>query len=234
MEGSNPCLRADGTPTTRILFFPSSDCEIINTWDSIGLRGTGSHDYAVADVFVPARRSLSFREPPAEPGPLYAMPTIALFTSPVASVSLGIARHAIDILRGLAQTRSTARSQGGSLRDDATVQTSVGQAEALVGSGHAFLYATLEEAWHEVSGGQVLSPAQRARLWLASTQATVAAKQATELIFSAGSSASPYVRHGIERCVRDIHAAAQHLAVTPGNYQMVGQAFLGLDSERAR
>ena len=74
MEGSNPCLRAHGSPTTRILFFPSSDCEIINTWDSIGLRGTGSHDYAVADVFVPARRSLSFREPPAEPGPLYAMP----------------------------------------------------------------------------------------------------------------------------------------------------------------
>ena len=89
MEGSNRASEPTVRPTTRILFFPSSDCEIINTWDSIGLRGTGSHDYAVADVFVPARRSLSFREPPAEPGPLYAMPTIALFTPGVASFHSG-------------------------------------------------------------------------------------------------------------------------------------------------
>jgi hypothetical protein len=96
-------------------------------------------------------------------------------------------------------------------------------------SGRAFLYEALGEAWQTVSAGQALSPAQRGTLWLASTHAANAAKQATELMFSAGSSASPYISFGLEKCVRDIHASAQHICVTPGNYQLAGQAFLGLD-----
>ena len=60
-DGEEPRLNADGTPARRMLFFPTEDCEIIDTWHTAGLRGTGSHDYAVSDVFVPATRSLSFR-----------------------------------------------------------------------------------------------------------------------------------------------------------------------------
>jgi len=157
------------------------------------------------------------------------MPTIALFGTGLAAVSLGIARHAIDILLDLAQARATGRSRGGALREDATVQANVGRAEALLGAGRAFLYETLEGAWQVVCDGQELSLAQRGKLWLASTQAATASKQATELMFSAGSSASPYAASGLERCVRDIHAAAQHVCVNPGNYHMAGQAFLGLD-----
>jgi indole-3-acetate monooxygenase len=78
LDGDQPRLGADGIPVTRLLFFPANSCEILDTWHSIGLRGTGSHDYAVADLFVPATRSLSFREPPSASGPLYALPTIAL------------------------------------------------------------------------------------------------------------------------------------------------------------
>jgi alkylation response protein AidB-like acyl-CoA dehydrogenase len=143
-----------------------------------GLRGTGSHDYCVTDVFVPAARSLSFREPPVEPGPLYAMPTSVLFCAALAAVSLGIARHATDILLELAQTRTTSRSRA--------AQICLGQAEALLRSGRAFLYETLQEAWRAVSAGQTLHVTQRAELWLASTHAANAAKQATELMFSAG------------------------------------------------
>jgi len=229
MDGKEARLRPDGAPMTRFLFLPTDECEIIDTWHSIGLRGTGSHDYAVADVFVPAHRTLSCREPPVEPGPLYAMPTIALFGAALSAVSLGIARHAVDILLEQARTRITARSGGGSLRDDATMQSSMGQAEALLRSGRAFLYEALDDAWRVVTSGQGLSTAHRATLWLASTHAATAAKQATELMFSAGSSASPFSSFGLERCVRDIHAAAQHICVTPANYQMAGQAFLGLD-----
>lgn len=109
------------------------------------------------------------------------------------------------------------------------MQSNVGQAEALLRSGRAFLYEALDDAWRVVTSGQPLSTGQRAALWLASTHAATAAKQATDLMFTAGSSASPFSSFGIERCVRDIHAAAQHICVTPGNYQMAGQAFLGLD-----
>src|ERR1700745_1671350 len=97
LDGTQARLRPDGAPVTRLLFFSASDCEILDNWHSIGLRGTGSHDYVVSDVFVPAARSLSFREPPVEPGPLSALPTVALFGTVLAAVPLGIARHAIDI-----------------------------------------------------------------------------------------------------------------------------------------
>lgn len=228
LDGDRPRLGADGAPDMRILFFPAAECEILDTWHSIGLRGTGSHDYTVTDVFVPAARSLSFREPPVERGPLYAFPTIALFGAVLAAVPLGIARHAIDILTELAETKTTTRSPQ-PLREDATMQASLGRAEALLRSGRAFLYDALGEAWGILSAGDTLSPAQRATLWLASTHAANTAKEAAELMFSAGGSASPYTTSGLERCVRDIHAAAQHHVMAPGNYQMAGQAFLGFD-----
>ena len=227
-DGDRPRLGPDGTPVTRIMFFPAVSCEILDTWHSIGLRGTGSHDYTVTDALVPAARSLSFREPPAAPGPLYAIPTIALFGTALAAVGLGIARHAIDILTELAGTKIASRSRQ-TLREDATMQADLGRAEAWLRSARAFFYETIGEAWQVVSAGQTLSVAQRAMLWLASTHAVNAAKQATELMFSAGDSASPYTSSGLERCVRDMHAVGQHVTVAPANYAMAGQAFLGAD-----
>jgi len=161
LDGGQPRLRPDGTPVMRVLFFPAADCEILDTWQSIGLRGTGSHDYAVSDIFVPAARSLSFREPPAEPGPLYAMPTVALFAAVLAAVPLGIARHAIDILLELSRTKIASRSRR-TLREDVTMQANLGHAEAVLRSGRAFLYETLGEAWQVVSAGRTPSLAQRA------------------------------------------------------------------------
>ena len=228
LDGEQPRLRPDGHPITRILFFPAADCEILDTWHSIGLRGTGSHDYAVADVFVPAARALSFRDPPVEPGPLYAIPTIALFATVLAAVPLGVARHAINIVRDLAKTKIASRSLR-RLNEDATMQANLGIAEATLRSARAFLYETLEKTWETVSAGQEVGIKQRATLWLASTHAATAAKQAAELMFSAGGSASPYATAGVERCVRDIHAAGQYIVLAPPNYQMAGQAFLDLD-----
>ena len=228
LDGEQPRLKPDGTLVTRILFFRAAECEILDTWHSIGLRGTGSHDFTVADVFVPATHSISLREPQVEPGPLYALPTIALFSTGLAAVALGIARHAIDILTTLAGTKMASRSRQ-SLRDDSTLQANLGRAEALLRSGRAFVYDVLGEAWEVVNAGRTLTLEQRAALWLASTHAANTAKEATELMFSAGGSASPYTSSGLERCVRDIHTVAQHIIVAAPNYQMVGQAFLGVD-----
>ena len=228
LDGDRLRLGPDGIPVMRLMFFPAASCEILDTWHSIGLRGTGSHDYTATDLFVPAARSLSFREPPAAPGPLYALPTIALFGTVLAAVPLGIARHAIDILTELAGTKITTRTQQ-VLREDATMRGDLGRAEALLRSGRAFLYEALEEAWRVVSAGQTISVTQRALVWLASTHAANAAKQATELMFSAGGATSAYISSGLERCLRDVHAAGQHLTLASTNYEMAGQAFLGSD-----
>jgi indole-3-acetate monooxygenase len=228
VDGDKPRLRADGTQVTRLLFFSAPDCKISDTWHSAGLRGTGSHDYSVADLFVPAEHSLSFREQPVEKGPLCAFPTIGLFATAIAAVPLGIARHAIDIFKELARTKVAYRSRQ-TLNQHAMLQADLGRAEALVRSGRAFLYETLGAAWSSVSTGEMLDVTQRAMLWLAATQATSAATQAVDLMFTAGGSASVYASTGLERCMRDIRTAAQHVVVVPSNFEMVGQALLDFD-----
>ena len=228
LDGETPRLAANGVPVTRLLFFPAASCEIIDTWYASGLRGTGSHDYAVADLLVPAEHSLSFREPPVETGPLYAIPTIGLFALAIAAVALGIARHAIDILTELARTKIASRSRQ-VLNQNAMTQADLGRAEGLLRSGHAFLYETLDDAWRTAVAGERFGIPQRALMWLAATQATTAAAQAADLMFTAGGSASVYSRAGLDKCVRDIRAVGQHVVVAPGNYEMAGQALLGMD-----
>jgi alkylation response protein AidB-like acyl-CoA dehydrogenase len=212
------------------MFFPAADAEVIDTWDAAGLRGTGSHDYAVTDVFVPAERSLSFREPPVESGPLYALPLIAYGSLCVAAVPLGIARHAIDVLAELAGVKTSSASRT-LLREHALGQRDLGRAEALVGAGRAYLYQTLDEAWQTVCAGRALSDQQRARLWLAGTHATTCAIEAVDLMFSAGGATAVYATSPLERCLR---TAAQHITVVPDNYLMAGQALLGLDMSPTR
>ena len=226
LDGDQPRFRPDGTPITRILFFPAGGCEILDTWNSIGLRGTGSHDYTVKNIFVPATRSLSFRESPTAAGPLCALPTIALFSTVLAAVPLGIARHAIDTLIELSGTKIASRSRR-TLREDATMHANLGRAEALLRSGRAFLYDVLSEEWEVAAAGHILTLAQRAMLWLASTHAAQTAKEAVDLMFSAGGSASPYKTSSLERCVRDIYTACQHITLAQGNYGMAGQALVG-------
>lgn len=228
-DGDEPRLNSDGSPVVRLLFFPATEAEILDTWFTAGLRGTGSHDYVANDVFVPATHSLWFREMPVESGPLYALPVIGLFAIAIAAVPLGIARHAIDTLSELSGARTAVRTRQ-TLNHQAMLRTDLGRAEALLGSGRAFLYQTLAEAWEVVTGGGTLDLKQRAMLWLAATQAARAATEAVDLMFNAGGSASIYANSRLERCLRDIRTAGQHICVAPGNFEMVGQAFLDFDT----
>jgi alkylation response protein AidB-like acyl-CoA dehydrogenase len=153
MDGDKPRVSESGAAAFREFFIPAGDCLIADTWQSAGLRGTGSHDFTVADVFVPAARSLSFSEPAVEPGPLYALPLIALFATAISAVSLGIARHAISMLQVLAGAKKPTWSQN-LLRERSSVQWQVGQAEALVRAGRAFMYEALDDAWRTVCTGR--------------------------------------------------------------------------------
>jgi alkylation response protein AidB-like acyl-CoA dehydrogenase len=111
----------------------------------------------------------------------------------------------------------------------AVLQADLGRAEGLLRSGRALLYQTLDEIWQVAAAGETLSIMQRAALFLAATQAAQAAIQTVDLMFSAGGSASVYASGRMERCLRDIRTAGQHAAVVPANYEMFGQASLGLD-----
>jgi alkylation response protein AidB-like acyl-CoA dehydrogenase len=227
-DGDEPRLLPGGAPEARLLYFRPDEIEILDTWHVAGLRGTGSHDFTIADRFVPAHRAFWFSQPPVQPGPLYTLPAIALFAVLIASVSLGIARHALDGFKELAGVKKPTWSQN-LLRDKTMAQVQLGEAEGMLRAGRAFLYETAAASWDAARSGQRLSWQQRGLLWLAATQAATQATQAVDLIFRAGGASSVYATTPLERCLRDVHTAAQHVCVTPTNYELAGQLFLGLD-----
>jgi alkylation response protein AidB-like acyl-CoA dehydrogenase len=228
LDGEQPRLTPGGAPEMRLLFFRPTEVEVVDTWHVAGLRGTGSQDFAVTDLFVPAHRACWFSQPPVQPGPLYTLPAIALFAPLIACVSLGIARHAMDGFKELAGVKAPTWSQN-LLRDKPVAQAQLGEAEGLLRAGRAFLYETVVAAWDTATRGERLSWEQRGLLWLAATQAATQALQAVDLVFRAGGASAIYAASGLERCLRDIRTAAQHVCVTPTNYELAGQLFLGLE-----
>src|SRR5205809_7516287 len=102
-----------GTPETRYLFVPVAEAELLDTWKVRGMRGTGTHHFAVNDVFVPAERSvLSATAPLLEPGPLYKIPRTLLFASGDASVAFGMARSCLAAFMELASTKTPRATDG--------------------------------------------------------------------------------------------------------------------------
>jgi indole-3-acetate monooxygenase len=106
---------------------PRRDVTLIDTWTSTGLCGTGSHDYVIEDVFVPEARTFWFAEAPREPGPLYALPWVAAYSSAIAAVPVGIAAHTLELYARLAPQKKPSRSPL-TLQEKATVHDRVGVA----------------------------------------------------------------------------------------------------------
>jgi alkylation response protein AidB-like acyl-CoA dehydrogenase len=228
LDGDSQRLSSLGAPLVKLMFFPRTEARVIDTWHTGGLRGTGSHDFEVQDIFVPGSRSLWFTDPPVERGPLYRFPSITLFSPLIASVSLGIARHALEVFKELAGVKKPTLSQD-LLRASPVAQSQLGQAEGLLRAGRAFLFESLADAWSVVCGGDALNWEQRSLLWLSATQAVTQALHAVDIVYRAGGASSVYVSTQLERCLRDIRTAAQHLQVMPTNYELAGQFFLGAE-----
>jgi alkylation response protein AidB-like acyl-CoA dehydrogenase len=229
MDGDAPRLMPDGVPESRVLIFSAADWTIVDTWDVTGLRGTGSHDFAVSDAFVPEERSFSLLDIftcPSHARPLYRalVPTFVMW----GAHALGIARSALDEFVELARTKVVFGSAE-PVRERPTVQEKVARAEALVESARAYLYATAAELWQTEVRGEALSFAQRARMTLAITQAVESGVQAVDLMYTAGGGTAVYARSPLERRFRDIHTAAAHQVVSPRNYENTGRVLLGLE-----
>ena len=228
-DDGGPRRGPDGAPDMRLMLFPTSAVEIIDTWRVGGLRGTGSHDFQVSDLFVPDDHAIAaFTAKPVRPGTLYAAPFITVFAMALASVPLGIARAAIEAFIELAEGKTPI---GGSarLRDKASAQAEVGKAEALLSSARAFLVEQLHGVWDTVAKGDMPSLPQRATARLAAAQAAAASAQAVDLVYNAAGGTAIYEHNLLERCFRDVHATTQHVGISSANFELSGRVLLGLD-----
>jgi alkylation response protein AidB-like acyl-CoA dehydrogenase len=212
----------------------AEDAGVVDTWRSLGMRGTDSNDVVLEDVFVPARRTFPLM-PEFVPGshyggPLYRMAAVTATGTIVAPIALAIAREAIEALRALAPTKMSLGSMR-SLGDRSVAQARLGAAEGLVRSARAFLLATIEESWHRAVNGERATLEQRAGDLLAGAHAMRSAVEAVDLVYGLAGSSAIYERSPIERHFRDIQTIRHHGFTCESRLEAVGQILLGLEPE---
>jgi alkylation response protein AidB-like acyl-CoA dehydrogenase len=231
-DGPEPRRRPDGTAVRARGVFKATECTIMDTWDVTGLRGTGSHDWAVHEVFVPSERTALHpgsitNQWSRWPGTLYRLPATMLIGPHFSPVATGIARAAIDALAEFAGSK-TPYTQAGLLRDQVQVQEWVGRAEVLLGSARAYREAVVSEMWGTVADGHPVTLEQMARCRMAGSHAADCAMQATDLMYRAGGTTSIQWGQRLERCWRDVHVVGQNFNLLPEYYVLGGKALLGL------
>jgi len=218
-------------PDIRLLFFPADSVEIQDTWHVAGLCGTGSHHIAVRDLFVPDAHAVSIVSgTPREPGALYRFPVFGLLAIGVASVSLGIARRALDELHALAASKTPALSQR-RLAERGAVQAQVAQAEGRLQGGRSGLLATLDEVWQRAEAGGAMGLAERARVRVAASHAVQAATEAVDAVWALAGGSAIYLDSPLQRLFRDAHVVTQHASVSGGSFELAGRALLGVDAD---
>ena len=219
---------AGGVPEVRSMLFHASEIRIVDTWDTSGLRGTGSHDFVVDDVFVPAGRSFSLFRSQHALAP-YRSAFFGGLAAGVAAVALGIARAAIDAFVALARDKRPMGARR-TIAERELVQLSVARAEARVRAARAFLLDAVESAGATSATGEA-SIEQRALLRLAACHAATEAAAAADLVYEAGGGSSIYASSPLGRCFRDVHTATQHVMVGPSAATLAGRILLGLESD---
>jgi indole-3-acetate monooxygenase len=224
----------DGKPEARYLLVPIAEAELLDTWHTRGMRGTGTHHFEVKDVFVPAERTvLTKGAPQVSGGVRYKIPLTLAFAGGDAAVALGLARSCLDAFFELAGSK-TPRYVQGLLREQPISQFSVGQAEAALRSGRAFLDEAVGELWNELTATGTLSLERRVVLRLAGTHAIRLAAQLIENIYSLCGATAAFEGNLIQRHFQDIHVITQHVQGRLAHYELVGQHWLGLPIDDSR
>ena len=244
-DGVLSCARVGDTPrlteTARQRFVWRScrrrEAAIHDTWDVSGLAGTGSQDFTIQPVFVPEDYSYHLR-PGAPRGaafqsPLYRFPFWGIFTVPIGAVALGIAQSAVDSCMDFAQGRG--RSGRSELhRDRPTFQAKLAESVALLRSARAWLHTTVTDVWNATiaRGSASLAGTDGSRSCGNARDPDTAATVVRTVYTEAGGSAN-YRRSPLQRALRDVHAATQHVGVGPHWFEETGRLLLGLSPSAA-
>jgi alkylation response protein AidB-like acyl-CoA dehydrogenase len=233
MDGDQPRRNAQGAPRQLWAFLPADQAIILDTWHTLGMRGTGSHDVALSDVFVPARHTaplVPLEQPgKAYEGPLYRLtiwPPVALIAPP----ALGVARAAIDDLLELARTK-TPSYMGATLGARQVVQRQLAEAAATLGAGRAYLHETFRDNYEAAVQGAAITLERKLTMQLATTHANLAAAKAVDLVHAAAGTSAIRNEYRFQQYFRDAHTMTQHAYGSANRYESVGALMLDLESD---
>ena len=231
-EDGKPELAAEGVTQNRMMMFRAEDVTLHDTWDVSGLCGTGSTDFEVRDIFVPATRAVSLISDKPLPLPLYCFPTFGLLGIGIAAVALGLARGSIDALVELAGGK-TPQGSSKPLAQRAKAHLDVSEADALTRSARAFLMDTISDAWQAASENGEMTVAHRRDIRLATTHAVRSSARAVDLMYTLAGGSSVYRSSALQRQFRDVHVTTQHMMVSDATLELTGRLLLGVPTNIA-
>jgi alkylation response protein AidB-like acyl-CoA dehydrogenase len=215
----------EGTHEARIFVLPVDKAKLIDNWDVLGLRATGSIDYTTDNVFVPdAYTHMATTEEPLRGGDLYRIGIIGFAGLCHSGWACGIGRRVLD---ELIQVVAEKAGRPGTLADSASFQEGFANVEAVMRSARAFVYETWNDAWATLARGEKLSVRQNTLLRLALAHSTWSAHEATAFAYKAAGTQA--LRSGtIQHLFRDMHAGTQHITSSPPVYAAMGRELAGL------
>ena len=221
--------RCATTVPSAVCFFPRSDVEFIDTWHSVGMRGTGSLDIAVTDVFVSEEFTV-------QPGvsrvfvdePLAHFPNFTLLALGIAATGLGVARRALDELIEIAGAKKPQFSSR-TLAQSGFAQTECARAEARWRAARALLRNEVADAWDSAVEGGRVTVEQRVAMRLAAAHAAVESIAAVDAAWTLAGGSAVYETSVLGRCLRDAHVVTQHIMVAPKLNETLGKFLLGTD-----
>jgi indole-3-acetate monooxygenase len=226
-----PVLEASGQPRRLLAIWPADQARLIDTWDGLGLRGTGSGDFEVADLFVPDEQvNPGFYGPPAYDRALFRIKEMP--EAGHGAHALGIASAALRAFTDAVNARpATGSARQTAMGHEQAHQIAFARADALVRAARALLHETARAAYQDAGAHPELSLELRVRLREANIFAVRAAKEAVGLIFDMAGSGAVYRGRPIEQAFRDISTAANHTNYMETAYTAIGSYYLTRDRE---
>lgn len=213
-----------GRPLTALL--RPEQVEIVENWDVIGLRGTGSHDLSVDGAVVPERWTFVRGGEPTVDEPLYRYPTVPYAAQVLAVVGLGVARAALD--HAMADGARAGFTGAPRPAERATYRIAVGQAEAQLLSARAFFYDATEEAWATVQAGDTVTREQASLLRLASAHLAKTSFEVVRTAYQLSGMSAIADGNPMQRFLRDTSVVPQHAFLQEAVYDAAGAVLMGV------
>lgn len=224
-----------GAPIVKLGYFPRAVAEILDTWHTMGMRGTGSGDVRLTGVFIPDDLVAPLMGK-VQPAPAFSAPLYQLAPWPViqgeAVVALGVTAAAIDLFVELAG-KKTPTGSGTLLRDRELIHYNLGRARTLLDASRAYAYQATSDALSDIEAGKSLTLDHQVSIMLAGCNAAESCAKAVGLIFDMAGSSGFRTEMGFERLFRDVHVITQHATKSSSRYVSAGRVFLGLTPDTA-
>lgn len=229
-DKSGSLILENGMPKTAFMSIPKTECRIIDTWHSGGLRGTGSHDLELRDVEVPGYRAFDFSEVHEIDSAIARAPAFCILQCLFAAQTLGLGQKALDTVIEMARSNITPGPMP-DLRDRADARTGVARHKFALAAARNNLYLQVDALWDQIVAGNAPTLVEISNIYGASMHAISISTKTVDCMHALGGTKALYTDSPLERHHRDLHAMLRHIVAQKMWLEDVGSVMFDLPPE---